>query len=675
MKHDSPFRLRPPYKPAGDQPRAIAALTEGVLGGQVYQTLLGATGTGKTFTMAQVIAEVGVPTLVISHNKALAAQLYAEFSQFFPENRVEYFVSYYDYYQPEAYNPVKGIYIEKELAINKEIEKLRLSASSALLSGRQDVIVVASVSCIYGLNDPRKFAGYKLRLEQGQHLSRKQVADWLVQRLYKRVDGELESGTFRGKGDTLELALAYGKDAYRLYFFGEELERIEHIFAENGRVIAEVTFVDIFPASLFVTSPEVVDQALVEIAADLEAQVDFFIRQGREEEAERLRSRTQLDMEIIREVGYCSGIENYSRYFDRRQPGQRPYCLLDYFPDRYLMFVDESHVTLPQIRGMWSGDRARKEHLINYGFRLPAALDNRPLDFAEFSSLISQVVFVSATPGDYELGITGGEVVEQIIRPTGLLDPLIEVVPTTGQIDHLLSAIHHRIKNKEQALVITLTKKMAEELTDFLLRHGVSGRYIHADIKTLERVQILEEFNDGGFDVLIGVNLLREGLDFPGVSLVAILDANKEGFLRNKRALLQMVGRAARHVRGMVYMYADSITRESMQPAIEETNRRRQLQQAYNQKHGVVPQPVRKAQNKLSAPPTHPYGGNTSAASSLMVEDNPAIYGSGKELRKQIVILKKQMAGASREMDYLRALQLKGEIAKLQEAIDLREEA
>lgn len=661
------FKLTSEYQPTGDQPKAIEQLTEGVLNGEASQVLLGVTGSGKTFTVANLIQNVQKPTLVLSHNKTLAAQLYGEFKQFFPENAVEYFISYYDYYQPEAFIPSSGTYIEKDLSINEEIEKLRLSATSSLLTGRRDVIVVASVSCIYGIGNPDEFGKNVIRLQEGDRIPRNQLLFMLVDILYSRTQLDLTRGTFRVKGDTVDIFVAYADWGYRIFFWGDEIEAIQRIDPSTGKKLNDEKIISIFPANLFVTGKDTLQTAIHEIQHDMVAQVNFFEKEGKFMEAKRLQERTEFDLEMIRELGYCSGVENYSRYFDRRLPGARPFCLIDYFPDDFLMVIDESHVTVPQVRAMWGGDRSRKVNLVDFGFRLPSALDNRPLKFEEFQDLTKQVVYVSATPADYELSSTEGVVVEQIIRPTGLLDPTIEVRPSQDQIDDLLEEIDQTIKSGARTLVTTLTKRMAEELQKFLERAGVKSRYIHSEVKTLDRVEILRELRLGIFDVLVGVNLLREGLDLPEVSLVAILDADKEGFLRNERSLVQTIGRAARNQEGRVIMYADKIT-ESMQSAIDETKRRRALQIEYNRKHGITPTTVIKSRDKIM--------GQTKVADSKrnakvyaepmpgelsMVADPVVQYLSKDKLEKLIIQTQKQMEKAAKELNFMEAARLRDE--------------
>jgi excinuclease ABC subunit B len=674
------FKLVSDFKPTGDQPEAIRQLSEGIENGLHAQTLLGVTGSGKTFTIANVIEKVQKPTLVLSHNKTLAAQLYSEFKQFFPKNAVEYFVSYYDYYQPEAYIPTTDTYIEKDLAINDEIEKLRLSATSSLLSGRRDVIVVSSVSCIYGIGNPADFNSNVIHIEVGKTISRNKFLFQLVNALYSRTEGDFNRGSFRVKGDTVDIFIAYTDYALRIYFWGDEIERIESFDPYNGNSIESFESINIYPANIFVTSKEKTKEAIWQIQQDLEKQVAYFKENGQHLEAKRLEERVNFDLEMIRELGYCSGIENYSRYFDGRPPGSRPFCLLDYFPKDYLMVIDESHVTIPQIRAMYGGDRSRKENLVTYGFRLPAALDNRPLKFDEFESLINQVIFVSATPAEYELEKSEGLVVEQLIRPTGLLDPIIEVKPSTNQIDDLLEEIRLVTEKDERVLVTTLTKRMAEELSKFLHKAGVRCRYIHSDIDTIERVEILQDLRKGLFDVLIGVNLLREGLDLPEVSLVAIMDADKEGFLRSERSLVQTVGRAARNVNGKVIMYADTIT-ESMQKTIDETQRRRLKQIEYNFKNNLTPTPIKKSKESMLI-----VGKNEDIPlkekrkiksysqeddkSSIAAEEPEINYQSIDEIEKAIAKIKKQMEKAAREMDFMEAARLRDEMFKLQKKLE-----
>lgn len=661
------FKLTSEYQPTGDQPEAIRQLVDGVENGEPAQVLLGVTGSGKTFTVANVIQQVQKPTLILSHNKTLAAQLYGEFKQFFPENAVEYFISYYDYYQPEAFIPTSNTYIEKDLSINDEIEKLRLSATSALLSGRRDVIVVASVSCIYGIGNPDEFGKNVIRLQEGDRIPRNQLLFKLVDILYSRTNNDLSHGTFRVKGDTVDVFVAYADFAYRIFFWGDEIEAIQRIDPASGKKISDEKIISIFPANLFVTGRDVIDTAIHEIQDDMMAQVAFFEKDLKFIEAKRLKERTEFDLEMIRELGYCSGVENYSRYFDRRKPGTRPFCLIDYFPDDFLMVIDESHVTVPQIRGMWGGDRSRKVNLVEYGFRLPSALDNRPLNFDEFESLINQVIYVSATPADFELAKTEGVVVEQIIRPTGLLDPIIDVRPSANQIDDLLEEIDERVKMGDRVLVTTLTKRMAEELQKYLERVGVKSRYIHSEVKPLDRVEILRELRLGIFDVLVGVNLLREGLDLPEVSLVAILDADKEGFLRNERSLVQTIGRAARNENGKVIMYADTIT-ESMQSAIDETKRRRSLQLAYNEENGIVPKTVRKSKEKIlgqtkvaDSKKNAKFYEEPVDAEALVAADPVVQYLSKDQLEKLVAQTQKQMEKAAKELNFMEAARLRDE--------------
>ena len=660
------FQVVSDYKPTGDQPQAIEKLAKGIVEGEKYQTLLGVTGSGKTFTMANVIQEVQKPTLILAHNKTLAAQLYSEFKQFFPNNSVQYFVSYYDYYQPEAFIPVTGTYIEKDLSINEELEKLRLSTTSALLSGRRDVLVVSSVSCLYGIGNPVEFQKNVISVESGQQISRTKLLHRLVQSLYARTEAEFTAGNFRIKGDTVEIYPSYADEPFRIHFFGDEIEEIEAFDAKTSQVIERYEKLNIYPANMFVTSPDVLQNAIWAIQQDLVKQVDYFKEIGKHLEAKRLEERTNFDLEMIRELGYCSGIENYSRYLDGREAGTRPFCLLDYFPDDYLMVVDESHVTISQVHAMYGGDRSRKENLVEYGFRLPAAMDNRPLKFEEFEALQNQVVYVSATPADYELQKTEGIYVEQVIRPTGLLDPIIEVRPSANQIDDLIEEIQLRCEADERVLVTTLTKRMAEELAKYLTKVSIRCRYIHSDVDTLERVEIMQDLRKGLYDVLIGVNLLREGLDLPEVSLVAILDADKEGFLRSHRSLTQTVGRAARNINGKAIMYADKIT-YSMQRTIDETNYRREKQIAYNLKHNKTPQALNKSiDNALSK----------NQIASLNYSDTPKVaaeepteYLAKPEIEKRIREKRKAMEKAAKELDFMQAAKLRDEIKALQEKL------
>lgn len=660
------FKIDSHFKPTGDQPEAISQLVKGLQSNEKYQTLLGVTGSGKTFTVANVIEKVEKPTLILAHNKTLAAQLYSEFKQFFPNNAVEYFVSYYDYYQPEAYIPVTGTYIEKDLSINEDIERLRISASSALLSGRRDVIVVASVSCIYGIGNPVEFKKNVISIHKNQVISRTKFLHQLVASLYSRTETELNSGTFKVKGDIITVFPSYGEHAYRIHFFGDEIEEIESFDVENNKVVEKFEDLKIYPANLFVTSPDVLQNAIKNIQDDLVKQFDYFNEIGKHLEAKRLKERTEFDLEMIRELGYCSGIENYSRYLDQREPGTRPFCLLDYFPDDFLMVIDESHVTIPQVHAMYGGDRSRKENLVGYGFRLPAAMDNRPLKFEEFEEIQNQVIYVSATPADYELQKTEGVFVEQVIRPTGLLDPEIEVRPSINQIDDLIEEIQVRVEKDERTLVTTLTKRMAEELTKYLSRIQVRCRYIHSDVDTLERVEIMNDLRKGLFDVLIGVNLLREGLDLPEVSLVAILDADKEGFLRSHRSLTQTIGRAARNVEGKALMYADKITK-SMQLTIDETERRREKQIAYNLANKITPKQIQKSiENTLAKNTISSYHYDNSVN---IAADEEEIYLSKSEIDKKIREKQKQMETAAKALDFMAAAKLRDEIKKLKEIV------
>lgn len=663
------FKIESKFQPTGDQPQAIEELSQGIRDGSPFQTLLGVTGSGKTFTVANVIQEVQRPTLVLSHNKTLAAQLYSEFKSFFPNNAVEYFVSYYDYYQPEAYLPVTDTYIEKDLSINDEIEKLRLSATSALLSGRKDVIVVSSVSCLYGIGNPEDFHSNVTSIEQGQIISRNKLLHQFVDALYSRNEIEFERGNFRVKGDTIDIYPAYADFAYRIIFWDDEIEEIYSFDPLNGLKIEDYDRITIYPANIFVTSKDRVQQAIRMIQDDMMAQVAFFKEIGKHLEAKRLEEKVSFDLEMIRELGHCSGIENYSRYFDGRNAGTRPFCLIDYFPDDFMMVIDESHVTLPQVRAMYGGDHARKINLVEYGFRLPAAIDNRPLKFEEFEEISKQTIYVSATPADYELEKCEGVVVEQVIRPTGLLDPIIDVRPSLNQIDDLIAEINQRSEINERTLVTTLTKRMAEELADYFAKMSIRCRYVHSDVDTLERVKIMEELRSGVFDVLIGVNLLREGLDLPEVSLVAILDADKEGFLRSTRALVQTAGRAARNVNGKVIMYADKITK-SMQETIDSTNYRRSKQMSYNEEHGITPQQIIKSTksiiNQKEETETNVYSG----PKSVEIAADPIVqYMSKENLEKTIEKTKKAMQKAAKEMDFLQAAQYRDEMYKLQELL------
>ena len=660
------FNIVSDFAPTGDQPQAIDQLVKGIERNDKYQVLLGVTGSGKTFTIANVVERIQRPTLVLAHNKTLAAQLYSEFKAFFPNNAVEYFVSYYDYYQPEAYIPSTGTYIEKDLSINDEIEKLRLSTTSALLSGRRDVLVVASVSCLYGIGNPVEFQKNVITLKQGDILLRTKLMHRLVQSLYARTTAEFRHGNFRIKGDVLDVFPGYDDNAFRIHFFGDEIEEIEQFDPTTNHVLDHYQSLNIYPANMFVTSPDILQKAIWNVQQDLVKQVEFFEALGKPLEAKRLKERTEFDLEMIRELGYCSGIENYSRYLDGREPGTRPFCLIDYFPDDFLMVIDESHVTVSQVHAMYGGDRSRKENLVEYGFRLPAAMDNRPLKFEEFEALQNQVIYVSATPADYELQQTQGVYVEQVIRPTGLLDPEIEVRPSANQIDDLVEEIQLRTEKDERILVTTLTKRMAEELTKYLTRIGIRCRYIHSDVDTLERVEIMQDLRKGLFDVLIGVNLLREGLDLPEVSLVAILDADKEGFLRSTRSLTQTVGRAARNVNGKAIMYADKIT-ESMQRTIDDTNYRREKQMNYNKTHNITPQPLhKKIENSLSKSPITEFHYDPSFKERTAAEAQ-LVYLSAKELEKKIKETRKLMEVAAKELDFVKAAQYRDELKKLQE--------
>ncbi len=658
------FILESEFQPTGDQPQAIENLVQGIKENTPFQTLVGVTGSGKTFTVANVIKEVEKPTLILAHNKTLAAQLYSEFKQFFPNNAVEYFVSYYDYYQPEAYIPVTGTYIEKDLSINEDIERMRLSTSSALLSGRRDVIVVASVSCLYGIGNPTEFKKNVIKVHQGQIITRTSFLKSLVTSLYSRTEGEAKSGNFKIKGDTVSIYPSYGEQGYRIHFFGDEIEEIESFDTETNAVLEQFEEISIYPANLFVTSPDILQNAIHSIQEDLVKQVDYFHEVGKPLEAKRILERTEFDLEMIRELGYCSGIENYSRYLDGRKAGTRPFCLLDYFPEDYLMIVDESHVTIPQTHAMYGGDRSRKENLVEYGFRLPSAMDNRPLKFEELEAIQNQVIYVSATPADYELKKSEGVVVDQIIRPTGLLDPIIEVRPSENQIDDLIEEIHKRTEIDERVLVTTLTKRMAEELTKYLSRIQIRCRYIHSDVDTLERVEIMQDLRKGIFDVLIGVNLLREGLDLPEVSLVAIIDADKEGFLRSHRSLTQTIGRAARNINGLAIMYADKIT-DSMKKTIDETSSRREKQMEYNKLHNKVPKQINKAIESSLL---------TATNRTVNEVDNTdytkdIVNYSEKQKMTLLKELKKKMETSAKDLDFLAAAKYRDEIKTLKESL------
>lgn len=668
------FELTSEYKPTGDQPQAIAELVAGVNAGEMYQTLLGVTGSGKTFTIANVIQQTQRPTLILSHNKTLAAQLYGEFKQFFPKNSVNYFVSYYDYYQPEAFIPSTNTYIEKDLAINDEIEKLRLATTSALMSGRRDVIVVSSVSCIYGMGNPEDFSRSVFRFGVGTRISRNAFLHRLVEILYSRTTADFKRGNFRVKGDTVDIFPAYLDTAYRVSFFGDEIDELSEIDPVSGKTILKHEALSLFPANLFVTPKEKFTQSLWAIQEELVMRKQQLEEEGKMLEAKRLEERVNYDLEMLRELGYCSGIENYSRFFDGRKPGMRPFCLLDYFPDDFLLVIDESHVTLPQLRAMYGGDRSRKVALVEYGFRLPAALDNRPLNFSEFESLTNQTIYVSATPGDYELEKTGGVVIEQVIRPTGLLDPVIEVRPAINQVDDFLEEVDKTIKEGGRVLATTLTKRMAEELTKYMSRLNIKVRYIHSEVKTLDRVEILRGLRLGEFDVLVGVNLLREGLDLPEVTLVAILDADKEGFLRSERSLIQTIGRAARNDKGRVIMYADKIT-DSMRVTIDETNRRREKQIAYNLEHGIIPRTVGKSREEIleqtsvaDYKPGEPKVYVEPDITAAVAADPLIEYMSEKDLKKSIETVRKRMEKAAKDMDFLEAAKLRDEMFALEAA-------
>ena len=673
------FKLHTPFSPAGDQPEAISQLTEGILQGERHQTLLGVTGSGKTFTIANVIQQVQRPTLVITHNKTLVAQLYGEFRQFFPENAVEYFVSYYDYYQPEAYMPVSDVYIEKDLSINDELDKLRLRATSSLLSGRRDIIVVASVSCIYGMGNPTDYENGIIRINRGQTISRQGFLHSLVNSLYNRTTLEFNRGSFRVKGDTVDINLPYVDYGYRVTFFGDEIEEIESMDVVSGKRLGVMENAAIFPANLYVAPKDILQQVIYEIQDEMQAQVNYFKSSGKYIEAQRLSERVNYDIEMIRELGYCNGIENYSRFFDRRRPGTRPFCLLDYFPKDFICVIDESHQTIPQVSGMYGGDRSRKLILVDYGFRLPSALDNRPLNFHEFENMLNQTIYVSATPDDYELEKCGGVVIEQVVRPTGLLDPPIEIRPSVNQIDDLLDEIDKRVKKGDRVLVTTLTKRMAEEMDKYLHRINIKSKYIHSEVDTLERVEILRELRLGKIDVLVGVNLLREGLDLPEVSLVAILDADKEGFLRNEKSLTQTAGRAARNVDGLVIFYADKMT-ESMQRTIDETNRRREKQVAYNIEHGITPKTIVKTTKEVFAQtsvldikgydPANPYAVGPDEDMIAVAAEEQVEYKTIPQLEKAINRIKKEMEKAARDLDFMEAARLRDEMYAMQKRLE-----
>ncbi len=670
----TPFKITSEFRPTGDQPAAIEQLAEGVERGDTAQVLLGVTGSGKTFTIANVIEKVQKPVLILSHNKTLAAQLYGEFKHFFPENAVEYFVSYYDYYQPEAYLPTSDTYIEKDLSINDEIEKLRLSASSALLSGRRDVIVVSSVSCIYGIGNPEEFSSNTITVNRGELISRNMLLHKFVTSLYSRTETELTRGTFRVKGDSVDIFPAYADFGFRILFWGDEIETLEIIEPETGKRIEDLEEITIYPANIFVTSKETLNGAIRNIQDDLHEQVAYFKEIGSHMEAKRLEDRVTYDLEMMKELGYCSGIENYSRYFDHRKPGSRPFCLIDYFPDDFLVVIDESHVTIPQIRAMYGGDRSRKQNLVEYGFRLPSALDNRPLKFDEFERIISQTIYVSATPADYELVQSEGVIVEQLIRPTGLLDPVIEVRPSINQVDDLLDEINRVVDTGERVLVTTLTKRMAEELTKYLLKLHIKCQYIHSDVDTLDRVEIMRDLRLGKYDVLVGVNLLREGLDLPEVSLVAILDADKEGFLRSERSLTQTAGRAARNLNAKVIMYADKIT-DSMRRTIEETERRRTKQMAYNQKHNITPRAIVKSTESILGKTT--VAGDNIEKGAYIEKDRSSVaadpvvsYMTKEQLKKAIDKTRKQMEKVVKELDFIEAARLRDEMLEFQRLLE-----